>query len=282
MQAAEQQRRLDEAEAALARLRDHVAARPPSPPTSAPPATPPPSSCSGEDLNRSVQAQALAALVTQDNADAVDQYRVVAEDAELARAALDATLAEQRDVVDSLRDRRQALDAELARLEELERQRREAEERRQREAAAAAAARSSRSGRTPGSGAVNTLGPDRRRSPAATGSARSRAPSPSSTRGARPARADGGTMGVDMMAAHGTPVVAPVSGNVSHRSNSIGGMSFHLNGDDGNYYYGTHLSGYANPGHVAAGTVIGYVGSHRQRVGARTCTSRSTPAAARP
>lgn len=65
-----------------------------------------------------------------------------------------------------------------------------------------------------------------------------------------------------MMAARGVPVVAPVSGTVSHRGNSLGGMSFHLDGDDGNYYYGTHLSAYANvgAGHVEAGTLIGYVG----------------------
>ena len=55
-------------------------------------------------------------------------------------------------------------------------------------------------------------------------------------------------------------MVAPVSGTVTHRGNSLGGMSFHLSGDDGHYYYGTHLSGYAASGHVSAGTVIGYVG----------------------
>ena len=37
-------------------------------------------------------------------------------------------------------------------------------------------------------------------------------------------------------------------------------MSFYLSGDDGHYYYGTHLSAYGNGGSVAAGTVIGYVG----------------------
>jgi murein DD-endopeptidase MepM/ murein hydrolase activator NlpD len=65
-----------------------------------------------------------------------------------------------------------------------------------------------------------------------------------------------------MMSPQGTPVVAPVSGDVSYRGNRLGGMSYHLNGDDGNYYYGTHLSGYANEGagHVQAGTIIGYVG----------------------
>ncbi len=48
---------------------------------------------------------------------------------------------------------------------------------------------------------------------------------------------------------------------MTHRGNSMGGLSWHLQGDDGTYYYGTHLSGYANGGPVAAGTVIGYVGS---------------------
>jgi murein DD-endopeptidase MepM/ murein hydrolase activator NlpD len=68
--------------------------------------------------------------------------------------------------------------------------------------------------------------------------------------------------GVDMMAPRGTPTVAPVSGTVRHDGNSIGGLSWHVNGDNGDYYYGTHLDSYANvgTGHVEAGTVIGYVG----------------------
>jgi peptidoglycan LD-endopeptidase LytH len=69
--------------------------------------------------------------------------------------------------------------------------------------------------------------------------------------------------GVDMMAAAGTPTVAPVSGQVVHRGSSLGGLSWYVYGDNGNMYYGTHLSGYANQGAgwVEAGTVIGYVGS---------------------
>jgi len=68
--------------------------------------------------------------------------------------------------------------------------------------------------------------------------------------------------GTDMMADHGTPTVAPVSGTVEHRGSSVGGLSWYVHGDDGNTYFGTHLSGYANEGAgwVAAGTVIGYVG----------------------
>jgi peptidoglycan LD-endopeptidase LytH len=69
--------------------------------------------------------------------------------------------------------------------------------------------------------------------------------------------------GTDMMAASGTPTVAPVSGRVEHRGSSLGGLSWWVYGDDGNEYYGTHLSGYENvgAGHVERGTVIGYVGS---------------------
>jgi murein DD-endopeptidase MepM/ murein hydrolase activator NlpD len=75
--------------------------------------------------------------------------------------------------------------------------------------------------------------------------------------------------GVDMLSPMGTPTVAPVSGRVEHRGNSLGGLSWHLYGDDGDYYYGTHLSAYENvgAGHVAAGTVIGYVGDSGNAAG---------------
>ncbi|MFA5565408.1 MAG: peptidoglycan DD-metalloendopeptidase family protein [Acidimicrobiia bacterium] len=67
--------------------------------------------------------------------------------------------------------------------------------------------------------------------------------------------------GIDLHAAAGTPTVAPVSGRVEHRSNSLGGLAWHLYGDDGNYYYGAHLSAYGASGQVSAGEVIGYVGA---------------------
>ena len=74
-------------------------------------------------------------------------------------------------------------------------------------------------------------------------------------------------MGVDMLAKIGVPVVAPVSGTVTHRWNSTGGHSYHLDGDDGNFYYGTHLSAYGQDGAVSAGTVIGYVGDSGNAAG---------------
>ncbi len=74
--------------------------------------------------------------------------------------------------------------------------------------------------------------------------------------------------GVDMFTMHGTPVAAPVDGTVEYRSNSIGGPSFHLWGDDGNYYYGTHLAAYGSrTGNVRAGTIVGYVGATGNAVG---------------
>lgn len=75
--------------------------------------------------------------------------------------------------------------------------------------------------------------------------------------------------GTDMLAEYGTPTVAPVSGTVEHRGSSLGGLSWYLYGDDGDMYYGTHLSGYENEGAgwVEAGTVIGYVGDSGNAAG---------------
>ncbi len=71
-----------------------------------------------------------------------------------------------------------------------------------------------------------------------------------------------------MFAAYGTPVVAPVAGVAERTTNSLGGFSFRLWGDDGNFYYGAHLASYApSTGDVAAGTVLGYVGTSGNAAG---------------
>ncbi len=68
--------------------------------------------------------------------------------------------------------------------------------------------------------------------------------------------------GVDMIAPAGTTLVAVVSGNADFRSTSLGGNSIGLDGDDGNYYFYAHLSGYEGSSrHVAQGEVVGYVGA---------------------
>ncbi|MEM7322891.1 MAG: M23 family metallopeptidase, partial [Actinomycetota bacterium] len=74
--------------------------------------------------------------------------------------------------------------------------------------------------------------------------------------------------GVDLLAEIGVPIVAPVSGRVEFRSNSVGGRSFHLFGENGNYFYGTHLSAYGEvEGEIRAGQVIGYVGDDGNAAG---------------
>ena len=71
--------------------------------------------------------------------------------------------------------------------------------------------------------------------------------------------------GVDMSGAYGAKLVAMNSGKVRLNFHSAGGRQVYLTGDDGNFYYYAHLSGYA-PGlatgqRVAKGQLVGYVGT---------------------
>jgi peptidoglycan LD-endopeptidase LytH len=242
------------------------------------------------DVNRQARADALTRFVTQGNQDAIDEFLAVAEDLEATTAELAERKSAQEGAVTDLRAKRAALDAELRRLEEIERRRIEEERRKQEEErrrraaeearreAALEAARQSTTSTAASQRSSGTSG-STTRSPATTAPAPSAAPAPSSSPSGSfvcpvqgphafvdswGAPRSGGRrhQGVDMMAARGVPTVAPVSGRVEHRGNSLGGLSWHVYGDDGNYYYGTHLSAYANQGAgwVAAGTTIGYVG----------------------
>jgi len=75
-------------------------------------------------------------------------------------------------------------------------------------------------------------------------------------------RHQGPHMGVDLMAAVGTPDVAVVGGNVTFKSGDTSGLGAYLRGDDGNLYYYFHLSAYEGAArHVAQGEVIGHVGN---------------------
>lgn len=67
--------------------------------------------------------------------------------------------------------------------------------------------------------------------------------------------------GVDMIAPVGTPLQAVISGTVEHRTNLLGGITVSLLGDNGHRYYYAHLVSWeGEPGRVAQGQVIGYVG----------------------
>lgn len=68
-------------------------------------------------------------------------------------------------------------------------------------------------------------------------------------------------LGVDMMAPYGSPALAPVDGVIRGHSSSLGGVSYYLDGDDDNEYFGTHLQTMTASGRVEAGQQVGTVGS---------------------
>lgn len=66
--------------------------------------------------------------------------------------------------------------------------------------------------------------------------------------------------GNDMMAAGGTPIVAPFDGVAVNARNKIGGLAVKVYGEHG-YVYNAHLSAYGQLGPVETGDVVGYVGA---------------------
>lgn len=234
----------------------------------------------GEDLNAQGRAQALAEIVSQTDRDSIDQYRAVKDKLERSTKELEAKQDEQRGKLDSMAEQRSRLDAELARLEQVEAERIEAERRAAAERAAVDAAakkqaedlKALQDAMAAGKAAASRGGSSGPPPPSRGGPP----PPPIASgswvcpvQGARTFRDSWGDprsggrshKGVDIMSPRGTPVVTPVGGTVSLRGDRLGGLSFHLQGDDGNYYYGTHLDAYAGPsGRLPAGTVVGYVG----------------------
>jgi murein DD-endopeptidase MepM/ murein hydrolase activator NlpD len=73
----------------------------------------------------------------------------------------------------------------------------------------------------------------------------------------------GGThihQGDDIMAATGTPIIAPFDGVASVSHSKLGGIGVYVHGDYG-FVYNAHLSQLGTLGPVETGDVIGYVGS---------------------
>lgn len=256
-----------------------------------------PTSIWSPDPLETARRDTLLGAVQADANAAIDAFRAAGERLEESQEALADRLDDQQRTEDELHQRLADLQEELARLAELQRQAdlaaaRRAAERRQEEAAAAARSTTSTTARTgaapptaspsnpPAASNPPPTSPPATTPPATSPPATSPPPTsppppppppssgfvcpvrPSSFIDSWGAPRSGGRAhkGVDMMAPIGTPAVAPVSGTVQHRGNSVGGLSYHLYGDDGNYYYGTHLSAYGQSGRVSAGTVIGYVG----------------------
>lgn len=207
---------------------------------------------------------------TQRLGDALDEQETVTADLERMAGELQADLIAAQEVYDGLVAQQQREEEERRRREEEERQRAAAEA-----AAAAAAATTTSVGTSSDDGGAASP-----TSTAPPGTTTTTAPPPSpSGGGACPvagavsfsdtwgAPRSGGRShkGVDMIAARGVPVVAIFSGSIYRFStSSLGGNSIYFVSDVGDLYYYAHLDGYAGvPAgqQVAAGTVIGYVGS---------------------
>ena len=215
------------------------------------------------DINTQARADALSKYATQGNQDAIDAYEAAAEDLHVAQVEIAAKREAQKDAIADLEEHREALEREFERLEALEAQRQEAERTRREAAARAAAAAASAEQRVEAT--VAPSAPTEVDVSAPVDGIICPVQGPVAFTDTWGASRSGGRThkGVDMLSPMGTPTVAPVSGTVSHRGNSLGGLSWHLDGDNGTYYYGTHLSAYENvgAGHVEGGTVIGYVGA---------------------
>ena len=209
-----------------------------------------------EDVSRAARTQAMVRFVRLGDTDAIDRYEALVEDLSVEKAALANAAAARRDAVSKLRTEQAAAQRELARLQEIQRK-------------AEAAARAAAARRSPAAAArasrATPAAPAAAGAPRVIGSGNWICP----VQGPRSFTNDWGFprsggrrhQGTDIMSPRGTPVVASVAGTVRHHNSRLGGLSYYLAGRDGNTYFGTHLSGFAASGAVAAGTVVGYVGN---------------------
>ncbi|MGD9796811.1 MAG: peptidoglycan DD-metalloendopeptidase family protein [Acidimicrobiia bacterium] len=205
----------------------------------------------GLDLAAARRRETLASFVARDATDAVDRYRALTDDLATAERQLADRQREARSVTAEMKARNAAAQAQLVKLTKLEAERKKQEDARRRAATAAA----SSGVRVTGSWTCPVQGP------------RAFSNDWGDPRGGGRRRHQGN----DILAPRGTPVVANVAGTVKRHDNAAGGVSYYLNGDDGNEYYGAHLASYAGvSGRVAQGAVIGYVGNTGNASGGAT------------
>lgn len=222
------------------------------------------------DLGQAARGQALARYVALGRMDAVDAYRVAQDDLASSRAATQQQVAERAKALRALEKQRAAAYAELERIAEAERREaaRIAAERAAAAKRAAVLAASSRSAGAPRRSSTPTTAAPARTAPSSEPRTMGSGEWICPVQGPRSFSDDWGQprsggrrhQGNDILSPRGTPVVASVSGVVKHHNSRLGGLSYYLRGDDGNVYFGTHLSAYRASGRVAAGTVIGLVG----------------------
>ncbi len=227
---------------------------------------------SATNVNQAVAKEALATLVGDRKVDVMDKLRNTQVELEVSTAKLTARQKEQRALTDQMKSRYDEVAKELATLQsELDGLNRivaglKAEERQRIQAAALAKAREAarlaeeeRQRKGDQEPATRGASPS---IPAGAGPITCPVPGSAFTNSWGQARSGGrGHKGVDMLAPRGAPTYAPVSGDVTFGSDTLGGNSWYLWGDDGNFYYGAHLSAFGpQSGRVAAGQLLGYVG----------------------
>ena len=216
----------------------------------------------GGDPGEAVRSQAMLRYVTLGRTDSVEGYQVARADLEQSQAALAERLAQQRAVVADMRSQEIKVNAELGKLAAAQRAY-DAKVAAERAAAAKAAAqRAQRASRSASANPVTDL-------VAAVVPVLGGGSWICPVQGPHAFSSDFGAprvghthQGNDIMSPRGTPVVANVSGTVRSASSANGGISYYLAGDDGTTYFGAHLDHRSGAnGHVAAGTVVGYVGT---------------------
>lgn len=193
-----------------------------------------------------------------------------------ASAAYDSASAEEKAAIDNLAKERAEFQAAEAR------RRAEAEEARKRAEAAAraAASASSSSSSSSSSSASSSSSSSTASSSSSSSGSAAAAPAPAAISGfvcpvqggasfidswGFPRSGGRRHKGVDMFNSRNTPLLAVVSGTVRFSSNSLGGRSTYVYGNDGNKYYYAHLerhpSGISSGSRVNAGDVVGYLGN---------------------
>ena len=227
----------------------------------------------GGDPGEAARGRAMLRFVSLGRTDSVDGYRVARIDLEESQAQLNERLGDQRQVVAGLRKEEAKVSAELLRLAAAQRAYEARVAAEKAAAAKAAAARSAAqraaAGRVPRASRGNAGGLPVPPVNLISGVIASgdwicpvQGPHAFSNDWGQPRSGGRSHQGNDIMAPRGTPVVANVAGTVKGHNSGLGGISYYLNGEDGNTYFGTHLDRLSGAsGRVAAGTVVGYVGS---------------------
>lgn len=219
----------------------------------------------GGDPGQAARGRAMLRFVSLGRTDARAEYQVARADMEATQTDLARKLAQQRTVVAGLKKQEAAVSAELDRLAAAQRAY-EAKVAAERAAArrAAGAKRASRGGLDLALGPIPVIGGSGWLCPV-------QGPHAFSNDFGDPRSGGRSHQGNDIMAPRNTPVVASVAGTFKPHSSGLGGVSYYLAGDDGTTYYGAHLDHYSGAsGHVAAGTVVGYVGNSGDASGGAT------------